>query len=139
MPTSFAGPLRFAGRALKGTLSIVQWEHVVPAYDVWLDTWAARWGERNDVAVEIERVPYTRLPQLAAAEAKAGKGHDVFGFLSPPAAYEDDVLDHADVVREVERAWPLRSPRQAKHLQPDDEAVLRHLGQLRAEPGPLAP
>ncbi len=104
VPTSFAGPLRFAGRALKGTLSIVQWEHVVPAYDVWLDAWAARWGERNDVAVEIERVPYTRLPQLAAAEAKAGKGHDVFGFLSPPAAYEDDVLDHADVVREVERA-----------------------------------
>ena len=66
--------------------------------------WAARWGERNDVEVEIDRVPYTRLPALAAAEAKAGKGHDIFGFLSPPAAYEDDVLDHTDVVAEVERA-----------------------------------
>jgi multiple sugar transport system substrate-binding protein len=103
-PGSFAGPLRFAGRSQAGTLSIVQWEHVVPAYDAWLNSWATRWGERNDVAVEIDRVPYTRLPSLAAAEAKAGKGHDVFGFLSPPAAYEDDVMDHADVVAEVERA-----------------------------------
>ena len=104
VPTSFAGPMRFASRALKGTLSIVQWEHVVPAYDAWLNAWAARWGERNDVAVEIDRVPYTRLPALAASEAKAGRGHDIFGFLSPPAAYEDDVLDHADVVGEVEGA-----------------------------------
>jgi len=103
-PSSFAGPLRHARRAAKGTLSIVQWEHVVPAYDTWLDGWAARWGERNDVAVEIDRVPYTRLPALAAAEAKAGKGHDIFGFLSPPAAYEDNVLDHTDVVAEIERA-----------------------------------
>jgi multiple sugar transport system substrate-binding protein len=104
VPTSFAGPLRFAGRLQKGTISVVQWEHVVPAYDAWLNAWAARWGERNDVAVEIDRVPYTRLPTLAASEAKAGKGHDIFGFLSPPAAYEDDVLDHRDVVAEVERA-----------------------------------
>lgn len=103
-PSSFAGPLRYARRSLKGRLSIVQWEHVVPAYDAWLDGWAARWGERNDVSVEIDRVPYTRLPTLAASEAKAGKGHDIFGFLSPPAAYEDDVLDHADVVAEVERS-----------------------------------
>ena len=80
----------------------------MPSYDTWLDEWASL-GEQNDVAVEIDRVPYTRLPSLAAAEAKAGKGHDIFGFLSPPAAYEDDVLDHADVVAEVERAvvWQL--------------------------------
>ena len=76
----------------------------MPTYDTWLDTWATRWGERNDVSVEIDRVPYTRLPSLAAAEAKAGKGHDIFGFLSPPAAYEDEVLDHSDVVAEVVRA-----------------------------------
>ena len=102
--TSFAGPLRHTRRAAKGTLSIVQWEHVVPAYDTWLDGWAARWGERNDVDVEIDRVPYTRLPSLAAAEAKARKGHDLFGFLSPPAAYEDNVLDHSDVVAEIEHS-----------------------------------
>ena len=104
VPTSFAGPLRYARQMLKGSLSIVQWEHVVPSYDAWLDSWATRWGERNDVSVEIDRVPYTRLPSLAAAEAKAGKGHDIFGFLSPPAAYEDEVIDHSGVVAEVEHA-----------------------------------
>lgn len=103
VPSAFASPSR-SRRAQKGSLTIVQWEHVVPAYDAWLDDWAAAWGEQHDVAVEIDRVPYTRLPVLAAAEAKAGKGHDVFGFLAPPAAYEDQVLDHADVVAEIESA-----------------------------------
>src|SRR5262249_10927192 len=43
-----------------------------------------------------------RCPR-AAAEASAGKGHDLFHFLSPPAAYESHVLDLSDVVREIER------------------------------------
>ena len=33
---------------------------------------------------------------------------------------------------------PATAARQAKHVQPEDEAVLRHLRQLRAEPGALA-
>lgn len=103
-PYAFAGPLRHRGRSLAGELSVVQWSHVVPAYDAWFDDWAARWGETHDVEVSVDHVEYTRLPALAATEAKAGRGHDVFGFLSPPAAFEDDVIDHADVVREVERA-----------------------------------
>lgn len=100
---AFAGPLKYTRRSLKGTLTIVQWNHVVPAYDTWLDTWAAAWGEENDVEVEIDHVDYTRLPSLAAAEVKAQKGHDIFGFLSPPASYADQVIDHADIVSEVER------------------------------------
>ena len=31
----------------------------------------------------------------------AQRGHDLFFFLSPPAAYEDQVLDHSDIVQEV--------------------------------------
>lgn len=102
---AFAGPLRYAGRQLKGSLSIVQWRHVVPAYDAWFDgTWAPTWGEENDVQVDIDHLYTTRLPALAAAEVKAQQGHDIFGFLAPPAAYEDQVIDHAAIVREVERA-----------------------------------
>ena len=52
------------------------------------------WGEQNDVQVSIDLEPYTRLPALAAAEVKAQRGHDIFGFLSPPARYEDQVIDH---------------------------------------------
>jgi multiple sugar transport system substrate-binding protein len=102
-PYAFAGPLRFGSRQLAGSLSVVQWAHFIPAYDGWLRRWANEWGERNDVAVTIEREPYTQLPALAAAEVKAQRGHDVFGFLSPPARYEDQVIDHGSIVREVER------------------------------------
>src|SRR5207237_1977677 len=103
MALGFAGPMKFAQRRLKGSLSIVQWEHVVPAYDIWLDDWASSWGEDNDVDVQVDHIPYTDLPALAATEAKKQRGHDVFGFLSPPAGYQDLVIDHRAVVGEIER------------------------------------
>jgi len=102
-PYAFAGPLRYSGQQLAGRLSVVQWAHVIPRYDTWLRTWASEWGERNDVDVVVERQPYTELPALAAAEVKAQRGHDIFGFLAPPARYEDQVIDHTSIVREIER------------------------------------
>jgi len=36
-PFSFAGPMRYKGRWLKGDLSIIQWVHFVPSYDDWFD------------------------------------------------------------------------------------------------------
>jgi multiple sugar transport system substrate-binding protein len=101
---AFAGPMRYARRSLKGELSIVQWNHVEPAYDAWYDKWATTWGETNDVEVTVDHVDYTRLPALAATEAKAQRGHDIFGFLSPPAGYADRVIDHSDVVRQIEQS-----------------------------------
>ncbi len=102
-PYAFAGPLRYGSRQLAGRLTIVQWAHLVPRYDSWLRGWANEWGERNDVEVVIEREPYTDLPALAAAEVKAQRGHDIFGFLAPPARYEDQVIDHTSIVSEIER------------------------------------
>jgi multiple sugar transport system substrate-binding protein len=102
---AFAGPLKYAGRQLKGSLSIAQWRHFMPEYDVWFNgTWAKTWGEKNDVQVDIDQLYTTRLPPLAAAEVKAQQGHDIFGFQAPPAAYEDQVIDHAAIVSEIERA-----------------------------------
>jgi multiple sugar transport system substrate-binding protein len=101
-PFAFAGPHRFTGRWLAGKLSVVQWAHFVPAYNGWFRTWAREWGERNDVDVTVDLEVYTTLPELAAAEVKAQRGHDVFGFLSPPARYEDQVIDHRAIVREIE-------------------------------------
>jgi multiple sugar transport system substrate-binding protein len=103
-PYAFAGPHRFAGRWLAGDLAVVQWAHFVPRYNAWFRAWAQAWGERNDVQVTVDLETYTLLPELAASEAKARRGHDVFGFLSPPARYEDHVIDHAAIVHEVERS-----------------------------------
>jgi multiple sugar transport system substrate-binding protein len=103
-PYAFAGPLRYAGRWLAGDLSVVQWAHFVPRYNAWFRSWAQAWGEQNDVEVSVDLETYTLLPKLAAAEVKAKRGHDVFGFLSPPARYEDQVIDHRAIVRQVEKA-----------------------------------
>ncbi len=90
--------------APRKTLRIIQWSHYVPRYDRWFDREFAReWGERNRTEVIVDHVSATEVPTRAAAEAAAGKGHDLFHFLSPPAAFERHTLDHSDLVREVER------------------------------------
>ena len=101
---AFYGPLRFKGRWLKGDLSIIQWAHFVPAYDVWFDkTWAVNWGQANDVQVKVDHILNTLLPARMSAEAAAGQGHDLFFNLSPPAQFEDNVINHAEIVQEVTR------------------------------------
>jgi multiple sugar transport system substrate-binding protein len=102
-PFSFAGPLRYGGRELSGSLSLITWVHFVPSYDAWLDPWAKAWGEKNDVQVTIEHINNTLLDQRAASEVAAQQGHDLFFNLHPMAAYEDQVINHAPIVQEVQR------------------------------------
>jgi multiple sugar transport system substrate-binding protein len=103
-PFSFAGPLRFKGRELSGNLSIIQWVHFVPAYDDWFDnTWVKQWGQKNDVQVTVEHINNTLLDTRAAAEVAAQSGHDLFMSLHPLASYEDQVINHAPVIQEIQR------------------------------------
>jgi multiple sugar transport system substrate-binding protein len=103
-PFSFAGPMKYRHRELKGDLSIIQWVHFVPAYDDWFDnTWVKQWGEKNDVQVNVEHINNTLLDTRAAAEVAAQSGHDLFMNLHPMASYEDQVINHASIVKEIER------------------------------------
>ena len=100
--TAAAGVPQYRGRELAGTLRIIQWSHFVPAYDKWFDNvYVKRWGEANDTEVIVDHINQADIPARAAAEVAAQSGHDLFFFLSPPAAYEDQVIDHADIVQEV--------------------------------------
>jgi multiple sugar transport system substrate-binding protein len=100
----FAGPLKYKGRWLKNDLSILQWVHFVPDYDKWLDgTWIKDWGEKNDTLVKIDHINNTELPARAAAEVAAQSGHDLFMFLNPRADLEDQVINHGDIVAEVQQ------------------------------------
>jgi multiple sugar transport system substrate-binding protein len=102
-PYSFAGPLRYKGRWLKGDLSIIQWVHFVPSYDDWFDnTWSKNWGEANDVQVKVEHINNTLLDTRAAAEVAARSCNDLFMNLHPMASYEDQVINHASIVHEIE-------------------------------------
>ena len=100
--TRVQGATRFAKKELAGTLRIVQWSHFVPAYDKWYDDiYVKRWGEANDTEVIVDHINQADIPARAAAEVAAQSGHDLFFFLSPPAAYEDQVINHNEIVEEV--------------------------------------
>jgi multiple sugar transport system substrate-binding protein len=99
---AFLFPERAA--AQQKTLRILQWSHFVPAYDQWFNnTLAKQWGEKHNTNVIVDNINLTDLNTRAASEAQAKKGHDIFMFLSPPAAYEKQVLDMSHVYQEVEK------------------------------------
>ena len=100
--TSVAGASKFAHKELQHTLRIIQWVHFVPAYDTWnLNTYTKVWGRKNDTEVIVDRINLTDLPARAASEVAARSGHDLFQHLSPPAAFEDQVINLKDVVQDV--------------------------------------
>ncbi len=93
-----------AGAGRKKTLRILQWSHFVPGYDRWFDgVYTKQWGERYGTDVIVDHMSANEVNARGAAEAAAKKGHDLFLFISPPAAYEGQVIDHREIVEEVER------------------------------------
>jgi multiple sugar transport system substrate-binding protein len=102
--TAAAKVPQYRHKQLAGTLRIAQWSHFVPAYDVWFDkTYTKRWGEANDTEVLVDHINQADIPNRAAAEVAAQSGHDLFWFLAPPAQYEDQVVNHADIVKAVSK------------------------------------
>src|ERR1700694_4825753 len=104
MTSAFLFPQR--ALAQQKTLKIVQWSHFVPGYDKWFDnTFTKEWGAKNGTNVVVDHIAIGEINARAAAEVSAKKGHDLFMFLSPPAAYEKQVIDHAEIYQAVERTW----------------------------------
>jgi multiple sugar transport system substrate-binding protein len=94
----------FPERALASqkTLKIAKWAHFLPEFDQWFENVVAKqWGEKNDTKVKIDLVPVEEIRARALAEAKAGKGHDLFMFPWPPAEFWQHVIDHAEIYQAV--------------------------------------
>ena len=90
--------------AQQKTLKILQWSHFVPAYDKWFDgVFTKEWGAKNDTNVIVDHISIGEINARAAAEVAARKGHDLFMFLAPPAAYEKQVIDHREIYEEVQK------------------------------------
>ncbi len=93
-------------RAASKVLRIMQWNHFVPAFDEWFNnSFVREWGERNDTEVVVTNVAMTSVEARANAEIKKGHGHDICMFLSPPASFEDHVIDHREIYAECERRF----------------------------------
>lgn len=105
-------------RANQKTLKILQWHHFIPEFDQWFnEVYVKEWGEKNNTRVIVNNVGMTSLHSRAAAEISAQRGHDIFFFLSPPAAYEDHVIDHREIHEECERQYgpPLKIARKSTY------------------------
>ncbi len=93
----------FPDRALASqqTLKIAKWTHFVPEFDPWFESAAKEWGKQHDSKVIVDHIPVEQISARAAAEVKAGKGHDVFIFPWPPAEYQEHVIDHSEIYQTV--------------------------------------
>lgn len=90
--------------AAKKTLRILQWNHFVPGYDKWFDgVFTKEWGQKHDTEVVVDHIAIGEVNARAAAEVAARKGHDLFMFLAPPAAYEKQTIDHREIYEAVEK------------------------------------
>ncbi|MEO8430772.1 MAG: extracellular solute-binding protein [Acidobacteriota bacterium] len=99
---AFFFPSRASGAGK--TLKIIQWSHFVPGYDKWFDgVYTKEWGAKNNTEVIVDHIAIAEVNARAAAEVAAKKGHDLFMFLAPPAAYEKQVIDHAEIYQAVEK------------------------------------
>ena len=76
----------------------------VPDYDRWLDgTYVKQWGQANDVEVKVDHINNALLNSTGAAEVAAQSGHDLFWFISPPAAFQKQTVPVTDLVQEVSK------------------------------------
>ena len=78
-------------------LRLLQWSHFVPDYDPWFDNNAAEWGERNNVAVNVDHISLTEIGAILAAELDAGSGHTLIESPLSPAAFIDSLHDLRDI------------------------------------------
>jgi len=99
---AFLFPSRAA--AQQKTLKILQWSHFVPGYDKWFDgVFTKEWGAKHGTNVSVDHIAIGEINARAAAEVAAKKGHDLFMFLAPPAAYEKQVIDHREIYDAVQK------------------------------------
>ena len=89
-------------RDISGTsLSILQWQHFVPAFDTWFEQFLNEWGAANGVTVKLDRINTADVPATFAAEISAGQGHDIVEHIASLPQYEKSVMDMTDLVAEA--------------------------------------
>jgi multiple sugar transport system substrate-binding protein len=102
-----SAPLPAASAGAKSTarsLKVLQQTHFVPAFDEWFDKdHTQKWGQTNSTAVSVDHLPLASIYPKAASEAAARAGHDIVGFIAPPAVFENEVVDVTDVIQELEK------------------------------------
>jgi multiple sugar transport system substrate-binding protein len=102
-PAAQAGPGGFSGG---GALKLLMRAHFVPAYDAFLDKWAADWGEKNKVEVTVDHILSGELASKLAAEVAAGSGHDIYALTraGEMPLYNKQLTDVSDLATQIGQA-----------------------------------
>ncbi|GEM_PF-223582 len=89
------------------SLSILMWNHFVPAFDTYFDKYASDWGKTNNVNVRVDHVDIAQLPGRLAAEAAAGRGHDLFAFAAQiqTRRYQNRLVDMTPLMEPMIKAY----------------------------------
>ncbi|MGE3911920.1 MAG: ABC transporter substrate-binding protein [Chloroflexota bacterium] len=95
-----AAPGGFTGG---GSLTLLMRSHFIPAFDVWFDKWAADWGAKNKVEVQVDHILAGELPAKWAAEVATGAGHDILNFTQSGAinVFNKSLMDVGDLVKQI--------------------------------------
>jgi multiple sugar transport system substrate-binding protein len=85
-----------------GSLTLLMRSHFIPAFDTWLDQFAADWGAKNKVEVSVDHILAGELPPKWAAEVASGDGHDMFGFTQSGAVnvFNKHLVDVSDLAKQ---------------------------------------
>jgi multiple sugar transport system substrate-binding protein len=107
-----------AGPKGKPTLRIAQWSNYISGYDGWWDDeYTTRWGERNGIEVIVDHFDVNQQLAHAEAELESRRGHDIFQLnAASMAPFEDDVIDHGEIVQEVEAKVGKMTPLAARGI-----------------------
>src|SRR5439155_13537752 len=102
-PAAKAGPGGFSGG---GSLKIQLNAHFIPAYDAWIDKWAADWGAKNKVEIVVDHILSAQMAEKIAAEVAAGAGHDMYALTraGEMPLYNRQLVDVSDVAKQIGQA-----------------------------------
>src|SRR5688500_6341606 len=90
-------------------LSMLTWNHFVPASDVELKKQAERFGREQRVKVRLDFIAHLQLPSKLAAEVQTQSGHDIVLFRDLEAALHQHstltVSDLCDDLAQKHGGW----------------------------------
>ena len=101
-----AGPaVIIPGRAQPKTLKILRVKEFTASANQWFVDFASAWGKQNDLQVVLDHATYDSIVPQVKAEFAAKQSHDLYQYVGSPAIYEEQVIDHREIVEESERRY----------------------------------
>jgi multiple sugar transport system substrate-binding protein len=92
--------------AQRREVSMITWNHFVPASDERLKEIAADFSKRQNVNLRIDTIAHLQLPSKLAAEVQTKTGHDlVFMYNELPYLYEQQLVAMDDLVGVIEQKY----------------------------------